>query len=479
MINQINNRRSLFILSAAAFLSVLDIFIVNVALPTIKKDINATEADIQMVIAGYLLGYAVFLITGARVGDYYGKKKVYVLSMFCFTVASLLCGIAQTPMELNISRSLQGISAAFMVPQSLAYIQLLFPDQKDRAKALGIYGSVAGTASVLGQFLGGFLPEIHFSNELLSNLGGWRLIFLINVPLGIVAAAMAFRYLKEHKVAGNKDFDLSGVVLGSMALLSLIYPLIRGRELGWPLWSIGLLGTSFLFMYGFVRNQQAKMKKGMSTLIQIQLFHIKDFKIGLFIALFYFIAQDSYFLITGLFLQDGLHISSSETGLLFVFQGIGYVLGSICSVSLISRYGKKVILMAVLLMMVALVFHVLLFSTSNLVWYFSYPLLLIYGIGCGSVLPSIMSQALQRIPGDLAGSASGLYSTIQQTAIALGIGLTGGVFFSLLEGQPNQTMFVNAYMGATALNLFALLAVLVFLYQLPDQVKEVDVEMRK
>ncbi len=470
--NQIDNRRSLFILSAAAFLSVLDIFIVNVALPTIKKDIHATEADIQMVIAGYLLGYAVFLITAARVGDYYGKKKVYVISLLCFTLASLLCGIAATPLQLNISRSLQGLSAAFMVPQSLAYIQLLFPDQKDRTKALGVYGSVAGIASVLGQFLGGLLPEIHFSNVLLSHWDGWRLIFLINVPLGIVAAVMALFHLKEHKVVGNRNFDFSGVILSSLALLCLIYPLIRGRELGWPLWSIGLLCASFLLMYGFVKNQQAKMNKGLSTLIQIQLFRIKDFKIGLFIALFYYIAQDSYFLITGLFLQDGLHISSSETGLLFVFQGLGYVMGSVVSVLLISRYGKKVILMAVLLMMLSLVLHVILFSAESLDRYFSYPLLLIYGMGCGSVLPSIMSLALQRIPADLAGSASGLYSTIQQTAIALGVGLTGGVFFSLLEEQSSKAMFVNAYMGATGLNLFALSAVLFFLYQFPDQVNE-------
>lgn len=471
MIRQINNKRSLYVLSAAAFLSVLDIFIVNVALPTIKKDINATDADIQLVIAGYLLGYAVFLITGARAGDFYGKKKVYVISMCCFTIASLLCGIAQTPLQLNISRSLQGVSAAFMVPQSLAYIQLLYPDQTARAKALGFYGSVAGIASVIGQFLGGFLPDIHFSNELFSDLDGWRLIFLINIPLGIAAAYTAFRYLKESKAVRSGSFDVSGVLLLSLALLCLVYPLIRGRELGWPLWSIGLLAASFLLLYGFLRNQQAKMKRGLSTLINISLFSYKDFTIGLFIALFYFIAQDSYFLITGLLLQDGLNVSSSETGLLFVAQGLGYVLGAVCSVSLISRHGKKVIQAAVLLMMVSLVLHVVLFRAASLDWYFSYPLLLMYGMGCGAVLPSIMSLALQRIPGDLAGSASGLYSTIQQTAIALGIGLTGGAFFSFLGAETNKAAFVNAYMGATGVNILALLVVLFFLYKLPEQVK--------
>ncbi|MBB2148593.1 MFS transporter [Pedobacter gandavensis] len=471
MIKQIDNRGPLFILSAAAFLSVLDIFIVNVALPTIKKDISATEADIQMVIAGYLLGYAVFLITGARAGDYYGKKRVYVISMCCFTLTSLFCGIAQTPMQLNISRSLQGISAAFMVPQSLAYIQLLFPDQAARVKALGFYGSVAGIASVIGQFLGGFLPEVHFSNVLFAHMDGWRLIFLINIPLGIAAATTAYLYLKESKVAPTGKFDFSGVALLSLALLFLVYPLIRGRELGWPLWSVGLLVSSFLLLYGFVKHQQAKMKRGLSTLINVYLFRYPDFKMGLFIALFYFIAQDSYFLITGLLLQDGLNVSSSETGLLFVFQGIGYVLGAVISVHLIGKYGRKIIQLAVLLMMGSLVLHGILFSVSGLDWYLSYPLLLMYGVGCGSVLPSIMSLALQRIPGDLAGSASGLYSTVQQAAIALGIGITGGVFFSFLEEQTNKAAFVNAYIGATGVNILALGAVLFFLYRLPKELK--------
>lgn len=469
MIKQINDKRILSILSAAAFLSVLDIFIVNVALPTIKKDLHATDADIQLVIAGYLLGYAVFLITGARAGDYYGRKNVYIIAMCCFTLASLFCGIAQTPLQLNLARSLQGVSAAFMVPQSLAYIQTLFPDQKARAKALGFYGGVAGLASVIGQFLGGFLPDVHFSNVFLKDLEGWRLIFLINVPLGIAAAYSAFRYLKAHKLLRTGSFDVSGLVLGSLALLGLIYPLIRGRELGWPLWSLVLLGSSFLLLYVFVKNQQAKMKRGVPVLIDFNLFRYADFRIGLFIALFYFIAQDSYFLITGLMLQDGLHVSSSETGLLFVFQGLGYVLGAVGSQVFIRKYGKKVIQLAVLLMIVSLVLHVFLFTAAKVGWYLSYPLLLMYGVGCGSVLPSIMSLALQRIPADLAGSASGLYSTIQQAAVAIGIGLTGGVFFSFLSEGTSKTDFVHAYMGATGLNILALLCVLFFLYRFPEQ----------
>ena len=181
MARNISRWSLLLLVSTSVFLSVLDIFVVNVALPSIKKGINGTDTDMQWIIVLYVLGYAAFLITGGRVGDYFGKKPVFIIGMASFTLASCLCGLSHDAIQLNIGRTLQGISAAFMVPQGIAYIQVLFNDQRSRIKALGIYGSIAGAASVLGQFLGGMLPEVH------SFIDGWRLIFLINIPIGIVA----------------------------------------------------------------------------------------------------------------------------------------------------------------------------------------------------------------------------------------------------------------------------------------------------
>jgi MFS family permease len=181
MSKQISRWFLLIILSSSVFLAVIDIFIVNVAIPSIKKGINGSDSDIQLVIILYLLGYSSFLITGGRAGDYYGKKKVFVVAMTAFIITSCLCGFSQSPWQINACRFLQGVSAAFMIPQGITYIQLLFPVHQDRIKALGIYGSIAGTASVIGQFLGGVLPDVHFM------MAGWRFIFLINLPLGLIA----------------------------------------------------------------------------------------------------------------------------------------------------------------------------------------------------------------------------------------------------------------------------------------------------
>lgn len=166
------------VVSSAIFLAVIDIFIVNVALPAIKKGINGTNGELQLVVAIYLLGYSCFLITGGRLGDYYGRKKMFILGMLGFTISSCFCGMAASGFQLNLARFFQGISASLMTPQGISYIQFLFPEAKERMKAIGIYGVIAGSASVIGQFLGGLLPDTHFAVE------GWRLIFFINLPLG-------------------------------------------------------------------------------------------------------------------------------------------------------------------------------------------------------------------------------------------------------------------------------------------------------
>jgi MFS family permease len=240
MSSQISKWLVLAIISSSVFLSVMDIFIVNVAIPAIKTGIHGTDSDIQLVIALYLLGYAIFLVTGGRAGDYFGKKKVFVVAMLLFVIISAACGFAQTPWQLNAARFFQGISAAWMIPQGITYIQELFPDGRERTKALGIYGSVAGSASVIGQFLGGLLPEVD------SFLEGWRLVFLINLPIGLMVVPMALFFLPPDSRRRSAGFDLRGVLLLTGALVCLIYPLIRGRELDWPWWCIAMPGAGVI-----------------------------------------------------------------------------------------------------------------------------------------------------------------------------------------------------------------------------------------
>lgn len=452
---------ALLIVSTAAFLSVVDLFIVNVALPSIREGIHGTNGDSQMVIALYLLGHAIFLITGGRFGDYYGHKKVFIWSMLLFTAASVCCAAAQNATQLNIARLLQGAFAAFMVPQSIAYIQILFPDHQERAKALGVYGAIAGTASVIGQYLGGLLPEID------SAISGWRWLFLVNLPVGLLSAAAAAYWLKTpaKRIDGSPDY--SGVLILSAGLIALIYPLIRGREMGWPLWSVLLLPLSLVLLAWFIWDQHHKQKTGKLFLIDLQLFRNRSFNAGLMTAMAYFIAQDSYFLINTVLLQTGIGLSPASTGNYFVLQGVGYVVAAIFSIRLTARYGKVVLQVGVLLMLSMLLVHILIMEMAPVGALLSATayrqvflgVLFLYGMGCGSVLPSLLTITLKKIPTHLAATAAGTYVTFQQVSIALGVCITGGLFFQFLGAHPSLSEWLMAYRWATGANMFFLLVV--------------------
>lgn len=477
---QISKWLLLAIISSSVFLSVMDIFIVNVAIPHIKTGIHGSDSDIQLVIALYLLGYAIFLVTGGRAGDYFGKKKVFVVATLLFVLFSAVCGFAQTPWQLNAARFFQGVSAAWMIPQGITYIQELFPGNRERVKALGIYGSVAGSASVIGQFLGGILPEVE------SFLEGWRLVFLINLPIGLVVVPMALFLLPPDRRGnrGNAGFDHVGVLLLTGALAGLIYPLIRGRELNWPWWCIAMLSAGMFLLAVFVKDQKRKLsavkqpqqrlpqqrlsqQRLPQPLLDVRLFGFRDFNIGMAIVLFYFMVQDSYFLVNVMLLETGLGFTSAETGVLFVFQGIGYVIASLVSLRLVPLFGKKVLQTGVLIMLVALALHILILKGPDVDRHLLYPVLFAYGTGCGSVLPSLLALGLKNIPVELAGAASGTFSTFQQTAIALGIGVVGGIFFSRLGPLPDVADYISAYRVATLTNIALLALVGFFLWLLP------------
>ncbi|MCF0069581.1 MFS transporter [Dyadobacter sp. CY261] len=460
MNRQISKWSLLAIISISVFLSVMDIFIVNVAIPAIKAGIRGSDSDIQLVIVLYLLGYAVFLVTGSRAGDYFGKKRIFVVATFMFVVISAVCGLAQTAWQLNVARFFQGVSAACMIPQGINYIQVLFPGSGERTKALGIYGSVAGSASVIGQFLGGILPEIEFVPE------SWRLIFLINLPIGLVAVLLAWLFLPRDAPTRAGAFDHAGVALLTGTLVCLTYPLIRGRELGWPGWCLGMLAGSAVLLVFFIRDQKLKLGNDRQPLLDVRLFGFRDFNIGMAIVLFYFMVQDSYFLIN-VMLLEGLGFSSGETGILFVCQGVGYVAASLAAVRLVPVYGKKVLQAGILVMIVTLLLHIAVLRSAEVNRNVLYFVLFIYGTGCGSVLPSLLAVALKNIPVGLAGAASGTFSTFQQTAIALGIGVTGGIFFTQLGPHPDVSDFVSAYRVATVCNVGLLGLVGFFLWLLP------------
>lgn len=252
----------LSIVLIGTFMAILDAFIVNVALPTIQRTIGASAPDLELVLASYTLLYAVFLITGGRLGDIFGRKRLFLLGMVIFTISSALCGLSPTPDYLILSRAAQGFGAAMMFPQILSIIQVTFPPQP-RIVALGIFATVIGFAAVFGQLLGGLLIQLDLAGL------SWRPIFLVNVPIGIVGLIAGGHILRESKSTPPPTLDLGGVGLITLTLASFVVPLVEGPSLGWPIWMAALLVLSAPFLVLFVLYERRRISRGGLSLIHI------------------------------------------------------------------------------------------------------------------------------------------------------------------------------------------------------------------
>ncbi|WP_162996285.1 MFS transporter [Mucilaginibacter celer] len=457
-----NKWLGLIIVLAAPLLSIIDVFIINVAIPAIKIGVHANDAELQLVIAGYLLGYAGFLITGARAGDHYGKKHVFFWGMLGFTISSCLCAMAITPLQLNVMRFLQGTSASFMVPQAIAYIQILFTEPGERAKAYGLFGITLGVASVAGQILGGYLSDVHWIIQ------GWRLIFFINLPIGFITLVAAYYCLEETKTIKAGKFDYSGILILTLALFALIYPLIEGRQAGWPLWSILLILSSFLLFVYFYKNQEKKLKSANEPLVDMRLFKLKDFDIGLVAVFFHFMMHTSFLMISAIYIQNGLSISATDCGIYFIPAGTFFTISSSFAPRLTSRYGKKVLLVGLSIIFAALILQWIYLKPQGI--RIIIPILLgTYGFGNGLVLPSLLNLTLMNVPVEYSGAAAGVYSTVQQTASALGISIIGGVFFYYKPSGWELAFIASVVSFIACLSLVALM-----LFLLPDTKKAIS-----
>jgi MFS family permease len=243
------------ILLVGSFLSFLDFFVVTIALPSIRDDLGARAAELQLVVAGYGIGFAVSLITGGRLGDIFGRKRVFLLGMGGFALASALCGLAVNPTMLIASRVVQAVTAAALTPQVLAIIRITFAPQ-ERAFAIGLYGTSMGFASIVAQVVGGSLVSLDLFGW------SWRPIFLINVPIGLLAIGAGARVLRESRMERRPSLDLGGVGLVSLALVLLVFPLAEGREAGWPAWSFGMLVASVPVLVGFIWYERLVARLG-------------------------------------------------------------------------------------------------------------------------------------------------------------------------------------------------------------------------
>jgi MFS family permease len=414
----------LAIVVAAQFMFGVDAFIVNVAIPTIAVELKASAAQIEAVIAIYLIAYATLVVTGGRLGDIHGTRNVFIAGVAGFSLTSLWCGLAQSGLELILARLAQGATAALMVPQVLATLHLLFSDAA-RARAFGIYGIVLGLAGAAGFMLGGVLVTLDLAGL------GWRAVFFVNVPCGIVIIAAALKIMPTAPRRAGSRLDIPGAIVLFAGLLCLIGPLLFGHDLGWaPVWLAMAAGVAIIA--AFVRLEHGVARRGGMPLIDLSLLSDPAFMRGLVAVFFFFFANLSFYLIMTMYMQKGLQIPPLQAGLVFVPLALTFVIASRHSSARAKHRGTLVPIEGCALQILGLA---VLVATVETVAAPSAPLLalvlMIFGYGQGFVMAPLSSAVLSSVKPASAGAGSGMYGTTTQIGNAAGVAAIGAVFFAV------------------------------------------------
>lgn len=425
----------LAIVVAAQFMFGVDAFIVNVAIPTIAVDLHATPAQIESVIAIYLIAYATLVVTGGRLGDIHGTKNVFLAGVLGFTATSLWCGLAQSGTELIMARLAQGATAALMVPQVLATLHLLFTDDS-RSRAFGIYGIVLGLAGAAGFLVGGLLVTIDLAHT------GWRSVFFVNVPGGLVIAFAAWRIMPSVPRRAGTRLDIKGSVALFAGLLCLIGPLLFGHDVGWAPWLWVMMLGGGAILAGFLKLEQVVARGGM-PLIDLTLLADAAFLRGLGAAFFFFVANLSFYLVMTLFMQRGLNIAPLAAGLAFVPLALAFVVASRHSSARAKHRGTKVLIEGCALQIAGLVALALVAGSVDAPTPIELALvMIIFGYGQGLVMAPLSGAVLSTVKPVAAGSASGMYGTTAQIGNAAGVAAIGGVFFAVEALQSTRAGFL-------------------------------------
>jgi MFS family permease len=433
-------------------LPITDFFIVNVALPTMARDLHASSALLELVVAGYATSYAVLLVLGGRLGDAYGRRRLFLVGMAAFTLASLLCGVAPTAGLLVAARVLQGASAALMVPQTLSTIQAT-GDGASRARGLAWYGATAGIAAVVGQVVGGLLVSADIAHS------GWRSIFLVNVPVGIVGLVLATRHVPETRTGHRSHLDWRGTVLLAATLVALLVPLTEGRALGWPLWSWALLATAPVLALSFVAAERRLERHGQMPLLPPAVVSLRSMRRGLALSSPFFAGFAAFMFVYALTTQGPLHFGPLTAGLAIAPLAVAFLLTSLAMPRLVARWGNTVIVTGSWIQLLGLAAFA---ATLIATWPHTDPLALapafvVVGVGQGLVMPSLFRVILSDVPPALAGAGSGVLTTSQQVSLALGVALLGSLYVTLAPatrlGVEGATLMVLAVQALIAVGM--------------------------
>jgi len=426
---------ALLVMLLAAFMNLLDVSIVNIAIPSIQRGLHATYAGVQWALAGYALSYALVLITGGRLGDAYGRRRLFLIGVIGFTVMSALCGAAQSTGMLIASRVGQGAMGALMIPQVLSVIQVTFPSA-ERIKALAAFGVTAGLGAVSGPLLGGLLT----SHNLLGL--GWRSIFMINIPVGVFAVAASLVLVRESRAPRPPRLDPVGVLLLSGSLVLLLYPLVEGQQVGWPSWTYLMMALSGPVLAAFIGWERVKTRRDGSPLVELRMFRRRGFAVGMAIALVFFLGVASFGLVLTLFLQEGLGYAPLHAGATFVPFSLGLFAASGAAARLEPRFGRAVTMTGALIIaagMAALIGIVHHYGAAVSTWDMV-PGLALAGLGLGTVIAPLANVVLAGVPEQDAGSASGVLNTGFQLGNSIGIALMGVIFIDRLAIGPGASV---------------------------------------
>jgi EmrB/QacA subfamily drug resistance transporter len=459
--------RSLPVVLCATFMSLFDVFVVNVAAPSIQHDLHASSSTLELVVAGYSFSYAAGLVTGARLGDLYGRRRLFMIGLAIFAAASFLCGVAPTSALLVVGRLVQGFGAAAMVPQVLSMLNVNFRPE-ERSRVFSLFGVTVGLGTVAGQILGGVLLNVNLFGW------GWRPIFLINVPIGIVAIVLARRLLPESKPDVADRLDPLGVVLLTTGVGAITAPLVLGQSEHWPLWTWVSFVAGTALIVSFLRWESRLGRRGGHPLLPLSLFEHRAFNIGLLVNLGFFSFFGSVLLTLTIFLQEGLKYSPMRAGLTFAPLGVAFALSSLRGRSLHARYGTAIISVgaATALLGVAGLAVVIGVSGLSATALELSPVLALIGIGNGLVIPLIVSGVLQSVPASATGAASGVLTTTQQFSMTLGIAAVGTLFFAREASAGILAALQTALLVDVVLVAFALAMTLLLPRARPAAVTE-------
>ena len=417
----------------AEIMDLVDATIVNIAAPSIRAELGGSESAMQWMLAGYTLAFAIGLISFGRLGDLVGRRRLFLIGAVGFTVASAICGLSTSPELLIGSRVAQGLLGAVMIPQGFAILKAVFPAD-EIGKAFAMFGPVMGLSAVAGPIIAGALIDANWFDA------GWRMIFFINVPIGIAALVGALRFMPEVKTPGASRLDAAGVILVSLASGLLIYPLVQGRELGWPLWTILMMVASVPTFVLFGRRE----RRSGNPVIDPSLFRNRGYVAGLGVITTFFLAMSGFMLVFNLFTQLGLHYSPLKAGLAMVPFSLGIAIGAPLSGGLLApKLGRKALQLGVAVMTVAMSgvwFTLHTYGDATTIWNLV-PATLATGIGAGLVFAPLFDIILASIDDQAAGSASGVLTAMQQFGGAIGVAVIGTIFFQLLPA--------HAFLGAT------------------------------